>query len=52
MSEEGDVPALQTVTDGIGGTGAFVRVSTLANGIAPVRGTLSLVVYGILGEVR
>lgn len=52
MSEEGDVPALQTVTDGIGGTDAFVRVSTLANGIAPVGGTFSLVVYGVPGEVR
>lgn len=52
MSGEGDVPTLQTVTDGIGGTDALVRVSTLANGIAPIGGTLSLVVYGVPGEVR
>lgn len=52
LSGRGDVPALQPADDGMEGTGSSVRVSTLANGIAPVRGTISLVLSGVPGEVR
>lgn len=49
---EGDFPPMEAVVDGVTGTDAAVRVSTLANGVAPVRGSLSLVVSGVPGEVR
>lgn len=51
-SEEGDFPPLEAVVDGVTGTDATIHVATLANGVAPVRGSLSLVVSGVRGEVR
>lgn len=52
LSGEGDVPAMQPVTHDISGAGASLRVSTLANGIAPIGGNFSLVVSGVPGKVR
>lgn len=52
LSEGGDVPVMQPQVDDVAGTGASVRVATLANGIAPARGYVSLVVSGVRGEVR
>lgn len=51
LSGDGDVPVTQPHADDVTGTDAAVRVSTLANGVAPVGGTLSLVVSGVPGEV-
>ncbi|CAM9173076.1 unnamed protein product, partial [Hapterophycus canaliculatus] len=47
---EGDFPPMEAVVDEVTGTDAGVRVTTLANGVAPVRGSLSLVVSGVRGE--
>lgn len=52
LSGGGDVPAMQPRVDDVTGTGVSVRVATLANGIAPVQGYVSLVVSGVRGEVR
>lgn len=52
VSGWGDVPALQAVVDGVAGTGAAVRVATVANGVAPVKGSVSVVVSGVQGQVR
>ncbi|CAM9933748.1 unnamed protein product, partial [Ectocarpus fasciculatus] len=52
VSGTGDIPAMQALNDGVTGTDAAVRVSELANGVAPVRGSVSLVVSGVRGEVR
>lgn len=52
LSKEGDVPALQVAVSDLTGIGAAIHVSTLANGVAPVRGTVSLVAYGVMKEVR
>lgn len=52
VSGWGDVPAMQTVVDGVTGTGAAVRVATVANGVAPVKGYVSLVASGVRGQVR
>lgn len=51
LSGDGDVPVMQPHVDEVTGTDAAVRVSTLANGVAPVGGSLSLVVSGVPGEV-
>lgn len=51
-SGSGGLPTLEPDVASLVGTGATVRVSTLANGIAPLRGMLSLVVSGVDGEVR
>lgn len=52
MSGWGDVPAMQAVVDDVTGTGAAVRVTTAANGVAPVKGFISLVASGVRGQVR
>lgn len=52
LSREGDVPVFQVAVSDLTGIGTAVRVSTLANGVAPVRGTVSLVAYGVPREVR
>lgn len=52
LSREGDMPTIQVVNSDLTGIGAAVHVSTLANGVAPVRGTVSLVAYGVPREVR
>lgn len=52
VSGGGDVPVMQPDVDGVTGTGVAVRVTTLANGIAPVQGSISLVASGVRGEVR
>lgn len=51
-SGRGDVPVMQPEVDGVIGTGAAVRVATLANGVAPAQGYISLVASGVQGEVR
>ncbi|CAM9858265.1 unnamed protein product, partial [Ectocarpus sp. 8 AP-2014] len=50
VSGNGDLPAMQAVHDGVTGTDAVVRVAEVANGVAPVRGSVSLVVSGVRGE--
>ena len=52
VSGWGDVPAMQAVSNGVTGTDATVRVATMANGVAPIKGSLSLVVSGVRGQVR
>ena len=52
VSGFGDVPTMQAVVDDVTGTGAAVRVTTTANGIAPVKGSVSLVASGVRGQVR
>lgn len=52
LAEEGDVPLMQPTMENLAGAGAVVRVSTIADGVAPVRGTLSLVASGIPGQVK
>lgn len=52
VSGWGDVPAMQAVVDDVIGTGAAVRVTTAANGVAPVKGSVSLVTSGVRGQVR
>lgn len=52
LSREGDVPAFQVANSDLTGSGAAVRASTSANGVAPLRGTVSLVAYGVPREVR
>ena len=46
------MPVFQVAVSDLTGIGTAVRVSTLANGVAPVRGTVSLVAYGVPREVR
>lgn len=52
VSGWGDVPMMQAVLDSVTGTGAAVRVTTVANGVAPVKGSVSLVAFGVRGKVR
>lgn len=52
VSGWGDVPAMQAAVGGVIGAGAAVRVATVANGVAPVQGSLSLVASGVRGQVR
>lgn len=51
-AELGDVPPLEPDPTSLAGTGAAVRVSTVADGLAGVGGSLSLVASGVEGEVR
>lgn len=46
------MPTMQPIVDDVAGTGAAMQVFTVANGIAPAKGTVSLVVSGVPGEVR
>lgn len=46
------MPTFQAAVGDLGGVDAAVHVSTLANGVAPVRGAISLVAYGVPREVR
>lgn len=43
---------MQAVVDDVSGTDAVVRVTTAANGVAPVKGSISLVASGVRGQVR
>ncbi|CAM9199449.1 unnamed protein product, partial [Discosporangium mesarthrocarpum] len=47
---DGDHLALTPTVDEMGGTGALVHVTTIANGASPVRGQISLVVSGVSGQ--